>query len=51
MLFDNAAHAREILREHARLKELMTLWKEYEKTGRELVESRALAAGDDAGMV
>ncbi len=50
-LFDNAAHAREILREHARLKELMTLWKDYEKIGRELVESRALAAGDDAGMV
>jgi peptide chain release factor 1 len=51
LLFDNAAHAREILREHARLKELMTLWKDYEKTGRELLESRALAAGDDAGMV
>ena len=51
LLFDNAAHAREILREHARLKELMTLWKDYEKIGRELVESRALAAGDDAGMV
>ncbi|HEY5770216.1 MAG TPA: PCRF domain-containing protein, partial [Terrimicrobium sp.] len=51
LLFDDAAHAREILREHARLKELMTLWNRYEKTGRELVESRALAAGDDAGMV
>ena len=51
LLFDDAAHAREILREHARLKELVTLWNRYEKTGRELVESRALAAGDDAGMV
>ena len=36
LLFDNAARAREILREHARLKELVTLWKDYEKTGREL---------------
>ena len=51
LLFDDAARAREILREHARLKELVTLWNRYEKTGRELVESRALAAGDDAGMV
>jgi peptide chain release factor 1 len=50
MLFENAARAREILREHARLKELMTLWKDYEKTGRELVESRTLAASDDAEM-
>jgi peptide chain release factor 1 len=49
-LFENAARAREILREHARLKELMTLWQEYEKTARELEESRALAAADDAEM-
>jgi peptide chain release factor 1 len=49
-LFENAARARETLREHARLKELMTLWQEYEKTARELEESRALAAADDAEM-
>ena len=50
LLFDDAVHAREILREHARLKELMALWKDYEKTGRELEESRVLAAGDDSEM-
>jgi peptide chain release factor 1 len=50
MRFDNAARAREILREHARLKELLALWNDYEKTGRELEESRLLAAGDDAEM-
>jgi peptide chain release factor 1 len=50
LLFENAAHAREILREHARLKELMAMWKDFEKTERELEESRALAAGDDSGM-
>ena len=50
MLFENATRARQILREHARLKELMALWKDYEKTGRELEESRTLAAGNDAEM-
>lgn len=50
MLFENASRAREILREHARLKELMDLWKEYERTERELKESRSLASGDDAEM-
>ena len=50
LLFENAARAREILREHARLKELMIIWKDFEKTGRELEESRALAAGDDSEM-
>ena len=49
-LFADAAHAREILREHARLKELMALWNDYAKTGRELKESRALAAGEDSEM-
>lgn len=50
LLFENATRAREILREHARLKELMAIWKDFEKTGRELEESRALAAGDDSEM-
>ena len=49
-LFADAAHAREVLREHARLKELMALWNHYAKTGRELKESRALAAGEDSEM-
>jgi len=50
LLFENATRAREILREHARLKELMAIWKDFEKTGRELEGSRALAAGDDSEM-
>lgn len=49
-LFDNAARAREVLREHAKLKELLTAWKDFEKTGRELEENRGLAAGADAEM-
>ncbi len=47
-LFDNADKARDILREHARLKELLALWNEFEKAGRELEENRALAADNDA---
>ncbi|HEY5705715.1 MAG TPA: peptide chain release factor 1 [Terrimicrobiaceae bacterium] len=50
LLFENAARAREILREHARLKELMAIWRDFEKTGRELEESRLLAAGEDSEM-
>jgi peptide chain release factor 1 len=49
-LFTDAARAREILREHARLRELMVLWNDYAKTGRELKESRALAGGEDSEM-
>jgi peptide chain release factor 1 len=50
LLFENSGRAREILREHARLKELMALWQDYEKTEREFEDSRTLAAGDDAEM-
>jgi peptide chain release factor 1 len=47
-LYDDAARAREALREHARTKELLSLWEDYQKTQRELEENRELAAGDDA---
>ncbi|HEY5779268.1 MAG TPA: peptide chain release factor 1 [Terrimicrobiaceae bacterium] len=50
LVFDNAGRAREILREHARLKEVIDLWKNYERTERELEGSRTLAAGEDAEM-
>jgi peptide chain release factor 1 len=50
LTFDSAGRTRDILREHARLKEVMTLWESYEKTERELEESRALAAGEDVEM-
>jgi len=47
-LFNNAARAREILREHASLKKLFARWTEYEKLVRELAENRAMAQGSDA---
>ncbi len=49
-LFDNATRAREVLREHSRLKDLLGVWKDFEKTGREIDENRSLAAGSDAEM-
>lgn len=49
-LFDNAKHAREILREHAQLKTLLGLWSDFQKTNRELSENRELAQGSDAEM-
>ena len=50
LVFDNAGRAREILREHARLKEVIDLWKDYEKTGQELAGSQTLAGGEDVEM-
>jgi peptide chain release factor 1 len=47
-LYDDAARAREALREHARSKELFAVWHDYLKTQRELAENRELASGDDA---
>lgn len=49
-LFNDAQKAREILREHARLKELLALWDDFEKTSRDLQETKALANGDDPEM-
>jgi peptide chain release factor 1 len=46
-LYDDAARAREALREHARAKELFAVWQDYQKTQRELAENRELATGDD----
>jgi peptide chain release factor 1 len=50
LVFDNAGRAKDILREHARLKELVQLWHAYQKTEQELKESQRLAAGEDAEM-
>jgi peptide chain release factor 1 len=50
LVFDNAGRARDVLREHARLKELVELWDAYQKTEQELEESQGLAASDDAEM-
>lgn len=49
-LFDNARHAREILREHSSTKQLLEIWDRLVKARRELVENRELAASDDKEM-
>ncbi len=49
-LYDNATRAKELLREHARLKELLAVWQDYQKASRELEENRAFATGDDLEM-
>lgn len=49
-LYDNAARAREALREHARLKELFSIWEDYQKTQRDLADNRELVSGDDPEM-
>jgi peptide chain release factor 1 len=49
-LFADPARAREVMREHARLKSLLAAWEAFGKTTTELAESRELANGDDAEM-
>jgi len=46
-IFGNPQKARELMREHARLKELLALWDGFHKARTELAENRELAAGDD----
>jgi peptide chain release factor 1 len=49
-LFDNPKRAREVLREHARLKSLLEDWGRLEKSTLELEEYRGLATGSDAEL-
>src|SRR5476651_1354323 len=49
-VFDNPAKARELLREHARMKELLANHANFEKAKTELRENQALAKSDDAEM-
>ena len=49
-LFDNAARAREVLREHAATKSLLASWASLAKSRRELAENRELASADDKEM-
>lgn len=49
-LYDNAARAKEVLREHARLKELVGIADSYERTLKDLEESRLLRDSDDTEM-
>ena len=46
-LYDDPKRAREVLREHTRLKELLALWQTLEKTRAELQDSQELATGTD----
>ena len=46
-LYDDPRKAREILREHTRLKELLARWALLQKSRTELAENQELAKGDD----
>lgn len=49
-LYNDAARARDLLREHARLKELLALWDDFARTSRQLADNRELASGEDAEL-
>ena len=49
-LFDDAKKAREVLKEHSRVKELLTTWDDLENSRRQLDENEELAKGSDAEM-
>ncbi len=49
-LYDDPKRARELLREHTRLKELLALWQDLSKTSTELEESSKLASGADPDL-
>ena len=49
-LFENPAKAREVMREHARLKQLLEQWEEFQKAQIELRESQDLVKGADPEM-
>src|SRR6201985_901520 len=46
-LYDDPRKARENLREHTRLKELLAHWEDLKKAGTELTDNQALAKGED----
>ena len=49
-LFDNPKRAREVLREHGSVKELLAHWERFAKARRELGENRTLAESGDREM-
>ena len=49
-LFDDAKKAREVLKEHSRVKELLTTWDNLENSRKQLAENEDLAKGSDAEM-
>lgn len=46
-LYDDAKHAQEVTREHARLKTVLDYCESYESLTRQLADAKELAAGDD----
>jgi peptide chain release factor 1 len=48
--FDHPAKAREITREHSRLKDLLARWDAYDRLRRETEETRSLSAGEDPDL-
>ncbi len=46
-LYNDPQRAKEILREHTRLKLLLATWEDFQKTQRELADNQELAAGTD----
>lgn len=49
-VYNQGAKGREIVREHARLRSLLALWDDYQKTGRHLADNRELSEGVDAEL-
>lgn len=49
-LFDNATHAREVLREHARIQRLVETWQKLLTTRQHLIEHHQLTEGSDPEM-
>jgi peptide chain release factor 1 len=49
-LFDDAKKAREVLREHSRVKELLTTWDALQSAREQLIENEEFAGGNDAEM-
>ncbi len=49
-LYDDPKRARELLREHTRLKELLSLWQQFHKVTIEWEESSKLATGTDTDL-
>jgi peptide chain release factor 1 len=49
-VFDNPQKARELMREHAQLKELLAEWRSYQKAQTELAENTELAKSTDSAL-
>ncbi len=49
-VFGNPQQTRDLMREHAQVKEVLTLWDRLATTRKDLAENRELAKGDDAEL-